>query len=141
MAFAGLNYWAVLVAGVAGWLTGAVWYGVLCKQWQAALEKTEAELKANQGKATFYIPFIIALVAALIMAWVLAGVVGHLGPGQVTIKNAVISGAFLWFGFVLTTISVNYSFGGRKPLLIVIDAGHWLAELVVMGVVIGAMGV
>jgi hypothetical protein len=73
------------------------------------------------------------------MAWMLAGVLGHLG--QVTIRNGVISAAFLWFGFVLTTMAVNYSFGRRPLKLLAIDAGHWLLVLVLLGAVLGAFGV
>ena len=73
------------------------------------------------------------------MAWVLAGIVGHLGA--VTIRNAVISALFAWGGFVVTTILVNNAFSGRRYALTAIDAGHWLAVLVLMGVVIGWMGV
>jgi len=29
----------------------------------------------------------------------------------------------------------------RKPVLTVIDAGHWLAVLIVMGIIFGLMGV
>lgn len=141
MAFAGLNYAAILLAAVGGWLTGAVWYGILCKTWLAALEKSEADLKVDRGTPRFYMPFVVAFVAAIVMAWVLAGVLGHLGPGQVTAKNGVISAAFIWFGFVLTTISVNYTFAGRKWLLIVIDSGHWLAALLVIGAIVGGIGV
>ena len=75
------------------------------------------------------------------MAWVLAGLIGHLGIGQVTFKNGVISAAFVWFGFVITTLAVNNSFAMRKPILIAIDGGHWLAVLLVMGAIIGLMGV
>ncbi len=141
MAFAGMNHLAIFVAAVAGWLTGAVWYGVLCNQWIAALGRTKKQMSVKSGTPAFYAPFVIAFVAALIMAWMLAGVLGHLGPGQVTLRNGVISAAFLWFGFVLTTISVNYAFSRRTLMLTVIDAGHWLAELLVMGAVIGVMGV
>jgi hypothetical protein len=86
-------------------------------------------------------PLVIAAVADLVMAWVLAGLVGHLGPGQVTLKNGVISGAFAWLGFVVTTLAVNYAFGFRKPALMAIDAVHWLLLLVIMGAIIGAFGV
>ncbi len=68
----------------------------------------------------------------------LAGIIGHLG--EVTVKNGVISAALLWFGFVLTTLAVNNTFGMRSPKLILIDAGHWLAVMVLMGVVIGLLG-
>ena len=75
------------------------------------------------------------------MAWVLAGLIGHLGPGQVTIKNGIVSGAFIWFGFVMTTMLVNNSFGRRDRRLLLIDGGHWLMVLVVIGAIIGAFGV
>jgi hypothetical protein len=73
------------------------------------------------------------------MAWMLAGILGHLGA--VTVKNGVISGASCWFGFVLTAVAANNAFGGRKVMLTVIDAGHWLAALVLMGAIVGAFGV
>jgi hypothetical protein len=87
------------------------------------------------------VPFIVSIVALLIMAWVLAGGIGHLGPGQVTLKNGVISALFMWLGFVITTLAVNYSFGQRRPMLIVIDGIHWLGVLVIQGAIVGAMGV
>jgi hypothetical protein len=70
---------------------------------------------------------------------VLAGVIGHMGT--VTIRNGVISGAFCWLGFVVTTLAVNYAFGGRNPMLTLIDGGHWLGVLLIIGAVIGAFGV
>jgi uncharacterized protein DUF1761 len=57
------------------------------------------------------------------------------------LRNGVISGAFLWFGFVLTTMTVNYSFSGRDRRLLLIDAGNWLIVLLMMGAVIGLAGV
>ena len=42
--------------------------------------------------------------------------------------------------FVLTTMTVNNAFSGRKYTLTAIDAGHWLAVLVVMGAIVGGMG-
>jgi hypothetical protein len=143
MTFAGINYLAILIAAILGWLAGALWYGVLGKAWVEAQGRTMEEFKAQQaamvGKLAGQLPFILALAANLVMAWVLAGMVGHLG--SVTIRSAVISALFAWVGFVATTIVVNYSFGGRSYALAAIDAGHWLIVLVLMGVVIGWMGV
>jgi hypothetical protein len=145
MSFAGINYLAIVTAAVVAWLAGAVWYGALAKPWVAAQGATMDEFKARQeatkGTAAAYAPFILAFVAELVMAWVLAGTIGHLGVGQVTIRNGVISALFAWLGFVVTTLAVNNAFSGRKPMLTAIDAGHWLLVLVVMGAVIGAMGV
>ncbi len=141
MTFAGINYIAVLIAAVAGWLIGAAWYMALGKTWTAALGLTAETMEASKKEPGFALPFIYAFAANVIMAWVLAGVLGHLGAGQVTVKNGVISGAFSWLGFVFTTMLVNNSFARRDWRLLWIDGGHWLAVLMVMGAVIGAMGV
>jgi len=138
MDFAGLNYYAVVLAAVVSFLMGWLWYGVLFpKQWMAAVGKTEEEFKAEGNSP---VPFVIAFVAQLIMAWVLAGVIGHLGSGEVTLRNGIISGAFCWLGFVVTTLAVNHAFQGAKRMLTLIDGGHWLAVLVLQGAVIGLMG-
>ena len=137
MTFAGINYLAVIIAAIVGFAAGAAWYMALGKHWMEAHGFTQESMKANQSP----VPFIIAFVANLVMAWMLAGIIGHLGIGEVNLKNGVISGALIWFGFVLTTIAVNYSFGKRSLKLIAIDAGHWLAVLALQGAVIGLMGV
>ena len=49
------------------------------------------------------------------MAVMLAGLMGHLGIVDVTIRTGVISGAAIWLGFVATTQAMNYSFG-KRPL-------------------------
>ena len=137
MAFAGISYWAILAAAVAGFLFGGVWYGVLSNQWLAAIGKTKDEIQ----KTGMAVPMTISAIALLVMAWVLAGIIGHLGPGQVTIRNGVISGAFCWLGFVATTVATNHGYQGAKPSLTLIDAGHWLGVLLIQGAVIGAIGV
>ena len=145
MTFAGMNYLAILIAAIAGWLVGAVWYTVLARSWIAALGETMELFKQKQAarnnRVLAILPFVLAFVADLIMAWMLAGVLGHLGPGQVTLRNGIISGLFLWFGFVLTTMVVNNAFVGRKYTLTAIDAGHWLAVIMVMGAIVGGFGV
>ena len=141
MTFAGINYLAVFIAALAGFGFGAVYYMSLARPWMDAVgwtaEQQAAHVKGelNPSKA----PFAIAIAANLIMAWVLAGVIGHMGA--VTIRSGLISAAFVWFGFVVTTLAVNYAFTARKPMLTVIDGGHWIGALLVMGAVIGAFGV
>lgn len=132
-----INYLAVIIATLAGFGLGAVWYMVLGKAWMGAMGKTEAELTPATGAAKA-MPFIIALVALFVMAWMLAGLMGHLN--QVTVRGGVMTGFFVWLGFVITTMGVNHAFGGAKPMLTLIDGGHWLAVLLIQGAVIGAFG-
>ena len=139
MFFAGMNYLAVIAAAVAGWLFGAVWYMALSKPWMAASGWTsEAEMLGPSGRAS-PVPFAIAFVAELVMAYFLAGLIAHLG--EVTVWNALVTAFFAWLAFVLTTLVVNYRFGRRSWTLTAIDGGHWLGVLLVMGLVVGLFGI
>ncbi|MBN9089718.1 MAG: DUF1761 domain-containing protein [Reyranella sp.] len=137
MVFAGLNYLAIILAAAAGFVWGAAYYTTLSKQWLSAVGIAKEQMRIGRSPA----PFVISFVALVVMAWVLAGTLGHLGPGQVTVKNGIISGLFLWLGFIATTVFVNNAYPGRKYSLSVIDSIHWLGVVVIQGAVIGAMGV
>jgi len=141
MTFAGLNYLAVLIAAVLAWIAGAAWYMSLAKPWREAIGISADKMEELRKRPGAQLPFIYAFVAELIMAWVLAGLMAHLGPGQVTLLNGIVSGAFIWLGFVITTSVVNNSFAMRDVRLLWIDGGYWLLVLVLMGAIIGAMGV
>jgi uncharacterized protein DUF1761 len=134
-----INYLAVLVAAIAGWLVGAIWYGVLGRPWMAALGWTAADMTSPDGRRRVPVgPMIVAFIAQLIMALMLAGIIGHMGEPNPTI--GVVSGVLVWIGFVITTIAVNNAFQKRKAMLTIIDGGHWLAVLVVQGIIIGLFG-
>jgi len=139
MAFAGINYLAVVIAAVVAWLAGAGWYMTLSKTWMAAQGITPEQMAEAKKRPGAHLPFLYTLVAELIMAWMLAGIIGHLGA--LTLRGGIITAAFCWFGFVITTLVVNYTFGMRRWLLIVIDGGHWLLVLLLMGAIIGTMGI
>lgn len=139
MSFAGLNHLAVVLAAVASFLFGGLWYGLFSKPWMAAANIKPEDVKARSGPPAW--PFIVAFIALLVMAYVLAGAIGHLGIGQVTPRNGIISGAILWAGFVVTSMAVNHAFQGAKPALTLIDSGHWLGVLLIQGAVIGWMGI
>lgn len=137
MNFAGVDYWAVVIAGIVGYAAGALWYWGWSKPWMDAQGYTPESVKTHQSP----IPYLVAFAANLVMAGMLAGVIGHLGIGAVTIRNGLISAAAVWLGFVATTQIVNYSFGRRPFKLLLIDGGHWLVVLLLQGVIIGFMGV
>jgi hypothetical protein len=140
MLFAGVNFWIVLVAAVVAWVFGAVWYNVLSTPWLAAQDKNpkqfQEDMKMRRGTPAFYAPFVLSFVAEFVMAWMLWGIMLH--AGAFTIRGGLLSGLLIWFGFVLTTIAVNNAFSGRKIMLSVIDAGHWLGVFLIMGAMIGA---
>jgi hypothetical protein len=136
-----VNVLSVVIAAVAAWLFGAVYYTTLGKAWMAAQGKTaescKAEFAAKSGLAKFT-PFVLSFVGALIMGVVIYGILTHSG---LWIWHAgMVTGAFCWVGFVLTTIAINNAYAGRKLMLTVIDSAHWLGVLVIIGGIVAWMG-
>ena len=141
MHFANVNFLGIAAAAVAAWIFGAVYYGALGKSWMVAIGTSMEAMKAqNAGKSTAAkaSPFVISFIAELVMAFVLYGVIFHVGIWS--IRAGIISGVVCWFGFVLTTVAVNNAYPGRRPMLTVIDSGHWLGVLVIIGAIIGWLG-
>ncbi|MEN0001046.1 MAG: DUF1761 domain-containing protein [Pseudomonadota bacterium] len=134
MEFSGFNPLAIGIATVAAFVFGSVFYGTLAKPWMRAAGITPEE--AKMGPSLFAMTFACEIVMAIMVA----GVIGHLGDDQITLRNGVISALFIWLGFVITTMIVNHRYGGKGWDLTLIDGAHWLGVLLIMGAIIGFMG-
>jgi hypothetical protein len=141
MAFMTVNWLSIVLAAVAAWLFGGVFYSSTSKFWMAAQGKTreqcEAEMNAKSTAAKFA-PFVLVFVAEVVIGWALYGVLVHMNA--FTLRGGLISAALIWFGFVLTTMSVNNAFAGRKVSLTVIDGIAWLGAFLIIGAIVGWMG-
>src|SRR6476660_6039025 len=141
MNFAHANIVSILIAAVAAWIFGGVYYTTLSKPWLAAQGKTIEQCKAEQvGKSALAnaAPFVLAFIGALLMAWVLYGILVHLN--MFTVRAGAISGALCWLGFVVTTTASNNAFSNRKAMLTVIDSVAWLGALLIIGAILGGFG-
>jgi hypothetical protein len=129
-----INYLAVLLATIASWFVGAAWYGVLGKVWAKAVGWKEGDKKPSPA-----VPMAVSFLAELVMAFMLAGLIGHHIAGTITLRTGLTAGGFSWLAFVVTTQATNNAFQGKPWLLTVIDGGHWLLVLLVQGLIIAAM--
>lgn len=138
--FAGLNAWAILFAAAASFIFGGVWYGILSKPWMLAAGLRPEEIERASGPSPR--PFVIAFLAQLVMAWMLAGVLLHLARGGIPAStlNGAVSGFCVWLGFIASALVVNHQFQMRKPMLTIIDCGHWLGVMLIQGAILGAFG-
>ena len=125
---------AILAAGVAGWIFGAVWYGVLSKPYQRALGLNPDDCKDKKMPMA---PMVVAFLSALVMSAVLYQLLGNLGV-MGTLPSA-IAGLTIGVGFLLTSVLVNNMFQQKSFALTVIDGGHWVLAVVVESVVIALL--
>ena len=133
MNFLAVNWLAVVLATVASFAFGAVWYMGLSKQWLDALGRTKEQLGVG------YTPFVWSVLVELVMAYVLA-LITPLLMGGMSIGAAIQVAVLMWVGFVITTLIMNHRYEGMKWSLTVIDGLHILGVLVIQGVVLGIFG-
>ncbi len=105
-----------------------------------ALGKTREEMMPD-GKAS-PMPFVIAAVCQLVMAYfllLLTRTIVATSASDVQIWDAVMIGAHMWFGFILTSMVLNHAYQGQKVSLTLIDGGYLLGVMIVQGVILGLL--
>ena len=121
----------VIVAAVAAFAFGAVWYIALSKPWMAASGVTEAQQKAGGPW-----PFVVGLIAMVLVAGMMRHLLGT--AGVVTIGGGAVAGFGVGAFLVTPWVAMNYAFAMRKPTLTVIDGVNCIVGCTIMGVVLNA---
>lgn len=132
-AFGDLNWLAVILAGLAYFVLGAVWYSNLLfgKQYRAALGVTEEASTPPAG------PLIVNLIGWLVAALGMGLLATALGAEGFAEGAAL--GIVVWFGFVFTNQVVNDVYQGNKMDLAKINGPYNLLGFVIMGVILAVM--
>jgi hypothetical protein len=134
-----INWLAVLVAGIAAFVIGGIWYspGLFGKAWMKDSNLTEDEIKkGNKGKI-----FGFTLVFSLLMAVNLAMFLQDpksvdCGP-KITMSFGMLAG-FLSSIWTFCAVAIHSLFELKSWRLIFINGGYSVAALVLMGAIIGA---
>ncbi len=128
-----INWAAVGVAGVVYWLFQAAWFTVFSQQWQAGLRMSADEIAAYKSHPNF-IPYLIALVCNLVLAFIIARVLA-LG-GVITMVRGFRIGLLIGVA-VGAAMLTELHFEQRTHTFIMISAGAPLAGCALMGVILG----
>ena len=130
-AAAHLNWLAILITPLAGFLIGGLWYGPLFgKAWMRASGITEEQVRAQNKAKTYGGVFALNLIAAASLAMF----IGPTGNWQF----GLIAGLLTGLTFISTAIGVTYLFESRPFSLFAINAGYQTVWFTVMGVILGA---
>jgi hypothetical protein len=128
-----VNYLAVLVAGIAIFIVGGLWYSpvLFAKRWVALMGKSEDDIKKAAPGA---VPFVIVFICALLTAYTLAIVLNHFGP--VTLTRTILISILMWAGFAGATSFGSAMFSGTPRALWLINSGYNLVSFVVAAVIL-----
>lgn len=126
-----MTYLSVIIAAVAAYAFGAVWYMVLAKPWMAAagVESGEGGRLKNGGKA-----YVVSLICVILVA----GMMRH-AFAQSGIANPA-KGALAGFGLGLFIaspwIATNNAFEGKPFNLTLINGGYATISCAIIGAVL-----
>ena len=127
------NYAAVVVAAVAYWILGGLWFGVLfAKPWMLLEGVTEAQAKSMNP----VLPYVVSFLLNLLIAYSLAQVCNWRNAN--TIGRGASVGVLLWIGFIGPITFTTYMYEMRPKELFAINQFYPLFGLVLMGAIIGA---
>lgn len=120
---------SVILAAVAAWIFGAVWYGIIGKQWMAASGLTEDTINRSNP-----VPYIGSFLCALLVA----GMTRHiLNMGAITDPVAgIVTGLGLGLFIAAPWITTNVLFSQRPRALIWMDGVYPVVGMALMGLVL-----
>jgi hypothetical protein len=129
-----INYLAVVVATVAAFALGGIWYSPLlfAKMWVSAHGFSEQQVKAMQksaGKA-----YGVSLVCQWLIALAMAVFVGYLHLDH--LSQGLKLGLLAWGGFALPLGLMANMFSDKRIMVLFIDTGYQLVYLLIMGAII-----
>ena len=136
-----MEFLNVIVAALAAFAFGAVWYMSMSKAWIAAAEiavDANGRPTRREGEAggSSPMPFVVGLIAMCLVA----GMMRHLlaSSGVTTVMGGAISGFGIGAFFITPWVAMNYAFAMRKPALTVIDGVNSVVGCTIMGAVLNA---
>ena len=129
-----INFLAVLVAALATFFIGALWYLPLLfgKLWMKTHGYTHEKMQEMQKTAMR--AYAVSLFCYLVMATVLVMLVGM--TNATTVSQGMGLGFLCWLGFA-AIIGLTANMFSEKPLsTYLIDAGYQLVYLLAMGAIL-----
>ena len=123
-----VNFLAVVVASVAAFAIGALWYGPLFgRQWRMLMgfgDEAMRSMAMTPAKA-----MTGGFITTLILVFVLANMLALVGPSSV--GEALTLSFWIWLGFVATIMMNSVWYENRPWKLYFINAAHYLVALLV----------
>jgi hypothetical protein len=134
--FSDINFLAVLVAGLATFMLGGLWYMALFgKLWARLHGYSEEKMKDMQAKVPPPLFFGGMIICDLVIALVVAILV--VGLRINTAAGGVLLGFLIWLG-PAAAIRMTSQLASDKPIgLYFIDVTYQLVYLLMMGAILG----
>ena len=131
-----INFWAVLLAGLASMLIGAIYYSdkVFGKEWKRLSKINTKQFEKEMGWNMSQV-FIGALITSYAVAFVTC--LYHFYYHSSWITSGLATSIILFVGISATTIAIHETLNQTPTKLINITFGNRFFSIVAMGLIIG----
>jgi hypothetical protein len=125
-----INFWAVAVGAVAGFLLGGLWYShkVFGLIWNREAGRGR-EAQQPHPPRVFAVSLVFALATAVTFAVCL-------GP-EPALTAALQQGLLVGIGFVAASLGITYQFANLSMTMSLIDGGYHVARFLLYAVILG----
>ena len=130
---ADISILAVLVATVASFILGGLWYSSVLfgKIWMREAGLSEETRCGRPAAKLLATTFMLALASTVLLAFILGP-----KPGMV---HGAIAGLMIGIGWVSTSIGTNYLFEGKSGTYFAITAGYHITRFFITGLILGLL--
>jgi hypothetical protein len=127
-----LNVWAILVAAIAAFVLGALWFSpaFLGKAWKRA-----NGFGANEPPQATGSMMLLAFLLTLVMS---ANLAMFLNDPKTTLAWGATAGFLAGFGWVTMGMGIIAIFERKPWAYVLVNGGYLTVALVVMGAILGA---
>ncbi len=128
-----INFIAVLLAAVASFVFGAIWYSpvLFMRRWCQETGVNPSESIDNPARV-YGTTFLMNLISAFVLSLLL-------GPGP-DISIAILYACLISVGMIAASMGINYQFAQRSLMHWLIDSGFHLGRFVLMATVLSFWG-
>lgn len=126
-----INFLAVIASAVAAFCFGGLWYSP--KVFGNIVKNASAPAGNAPKSGHEQIAFVIYFIACLVSAGALAFLIGD-AP---SLAFALSMSLFVGIGFVVASFATAYAFMGIQPKLFFIDAGYYIFQFLIFGLILG----
>ena len=128
-----INWGAVVLAGFADWIFGAVWFTTFRTPWQAGTRMSQEELQEYTAHPDYW-PYIISLLCSILIAYVIARLL--IGSQSHGLFRGIRVGMLVGLAAAVAMIT-EMAFEIRAVSFVMISAAYPLIGCILMGIIIG----
>ena len=128
-----MQFLAVILAAVAAFAFGAVWYTTMAKPWIAASGVAVDANGRPMGNGSM-MPFVVGFIAEILVA----GMMRHIFAmsGLDTLPEGIMGGFGIGAFLITPWVAMNYAFAARSYRLTLLDGVNSVVGCTIMGIVL-----